>query len=432
MGLLHHSPQPSAGRRVFLAVPSYGAPATLTAFCLFESHAKLLEAGYDVELAILTGHCHVDDARNVLVRQFLASHCDALMFIDSDVGWFADDLVKLLGHDRDVVAAIYPKKTPDVEYPCQLVSGEIWADSDGLIEVEGVPTGFLKIKRAVLQRLWDASPKYLPNTDDAKDEIAAEIFRREIIKGARISGDYNFCRRWRALGGKIYADPEIHLDHVGERQWQGTFGSYLRARAGLDLVRGVERIRSGQYERADVVGLCEEWGNNPWAAAHELVAACIDVARQAKGPIIETGSGLTSLVMAATGAEVHALEHDEIWLQKVLAAKQRLGLESLHVHYAPLERYADGNWYGPALVPWEKADVVLCDGPPRAISNRNVLLRVMAENGCAPRCILRDDTREVTPELEALTGYDFKIMGTIRRFAVGLRAALEQEQERAA
>lgn len=369
-----------------------------------------MEAGYDVELSMLTGYCHVDDGRNILVRQFLASGCDELMFIDADIGWYAEDLVRFVGHDRDVVAGTYPQKSDRGRFPCQFLDGLLHAN-DGLLEVMGVPTGFLKIKRRVLQVLHEQAQHYRADSDDAA--MTAEIFEREVVGQDRLSGDLNFCRKWRELGGRVFVDPELRLEHVGEKTWSGTFGSYLRRLNGLSLVRGIEKIKRREYERDDVIALFDEWDNDGWCAGHELLAACIEVAFQAN-TVIECGSGLTSLLMAATGAEVHSLEHDPVWAAHMRGEKDRLGLDSLNVHLAPLK----GGWYsGYESLPWERCDVVVCDGPPPQLGSRDRIFDVLANKGVRP-LVLRDDMT-VAPVVE---GYTAELMGTVRPFAV-LRAA---------
>jgi len=108
--LLHHNPAGSNPRRVFLAVPSYGPISAITTFALFRAHAALIAHGFDVEFGLLAGDCHVDDARNRLAREFLAGTCTELVFIDADIGFAPDELLKLLSHDQPVVGGTYPIK----------------------------------------------------------------------------------------------------------------------------------------------------------------------------------------------------------------------------------------------------------------------------------------------------------------------------------
>ena len=36
-----------------------------------------------------------------------------------------------------------------------------------------------------------------------------------------LSEDYTFCRRWQALGGEIWLDPNTKLNHVGSYTFEG-------------------------------------------------------------------------------------------------------------------------------------------------------------------------------------------------------------------
>lgn len=423
MRVLHHAPPSHGGRRIFVAIPTYGPLPALTAFALFESYPALEAAGVDVELCILSGHCHVDDARNLLVARFLESAADELVFIDADMGWQPTELARLATHDRDVVAGCYRLKKDQAEYVASLVEGEIWADSDGLIEAKAVPTGFLKIRRRVLEQLAADAPRYRPEA--GSERTVAEIFARTTVDGTRVGGDYAFCRKWRAAGGRIFVDPDLWLEHVGEKVYAGSYATYLRQLNGLELTDGIARIQAGTFQPDEIIRLAAEWGNPSCTASHELLVQLIHIARQVRGPIIETGSGLSSLVMAAAGAEVHSIENDPIWASAVARARDRLGLERLTVHYAPLTSWGDdGHWYDVvgAAVPWKRADVVVCDGPLRHVANRRILWRVMAERECWPRAVFIDDSsRRGQLEPLAARGYEISMHGTIKPFAIAKR-----------
>lgn len=425
MRFLHSAPSSVGGRRVFIAIPTYRDLPAITVHSLVGSIGVLERAGISAEVCILSGHCHVDDARNALVGRFLASGCDELVFIDADMGWQPEDLARLISHDRDVVAGVYRQKTDAPIYPAWLKPGDIVADADGLIEAEAVATGFLKLSRACLETMAERSNTYRPEVDSERAD--PEVFFRSTIEGHRWGGDFTFCRRWRDAGGRIFVDPELWLEHIGEQVWRGSFGCHLRQVNGLDLVRWIDRIRAGTFEREDLIPLSVEYGNEGYTAGVELLAFCLDAARQAKGPIIETGSGLSSLVMAAAGAVVFALESDPVWLTVLESHRVRLGLDSLRIIYAPLEDYRDGRWYARKpveLLPWSTADIVVCDGPARRLGDREILFRTMRETGARPRIVLVDDVGSIAlpDELE------FETIGTLRKFGVGR----QRKQERAA
>lgn len=414
--VLRHHPPKNHSRRVFLAVPSYERPGALLAFSLFRAHVDLQNAGFDVELALLTGDCHVDDSRNALVADFLASTADDLVFIDADVGFQSADLIRLLNYDRDVVGGAYPKKSDISAYPAWLPAGDTWADSDGLIEAYGLGTGFLRIRRNVLERMSAEAPEFKLDGNTLR-----EVFRRETIDGDRNSGDIAFCRRWRAMGGKVYIDPKCYLEHRGEKTWAGTYGSHLRRSRGMALTTGIEAIKAGTEVDAVFFELMCEWDNDPWSAGPELMKASVMVARQVKGAVLETGSGLTTLLMAAANPalHIHCLEHQAQWKARTEEAARRLGLTNITVHLAPLTGYPAGNWYTLPQLPWDSFDLVLCDGPPRQEGLRRILFGVLASHDCRPRCILVDDADTEGDSIPA--PYRSEIKGELRKFAVGLR-----------
>jgi hypothetical protein len=99
---------PAEGRKVLLAIPTYEKPDTSLAFALSRSREALTSAGIQSALIILEGNCHVDDARNSLVRDFLESDCTDLVFLDADVTWEPKGLVALCERDEDIVGGVYP------------------------------------------------------------------------------------------------------------------------------------------------------------------------------------------------------------------------------------------------------------------------------------------------------------------------------------
>lgn len=430
MSVMLYSPvdRSKGGRRVFVAIPTYGNVAANTAYGLFNSRKVFDELGIEVELCILKGDCHVDDARNDIVSKFLGSNCTELLFIDADMGWTPSGLKTLLQHDRDVVGASYPKKQESKEdYAIRFLPGEIWSDSDGLIEVEGMPTGFLKIKRHVLEALWDKSKEYQNGADTRKMRL---IFERTIAYGGRVGGDINFCRKARAEGFKVYCDPSIYMLHTGEKDWQGTLASFQRRRNDLALTHAIDKLRAGDRSAELVKEMVEDWNNDLWSAGHELLLTLIRVASDKKmeggGIVIECGSGLSTIAMAAANPKlkVHCIEHEPVWADKLLRAKKRLGLDNITCHFAPIDPTT--NWYSDTPAPWSRADMVVIDGPQRQYNSRAMAYEKIDAANAKPRVIIVDDANT---EKESFTAWarerqeTVMQMGLVKPFLVSLRKA---------
>ena len=367
MGRMLHTPgKPATGQKVFLAVAVYDKVGAGCTFALAHTTAALAAAGIGFELAIYSGNCHVDSSRNRLARDFLRSDCTDLMFIDADVAWPAQQMVEILGYDREIVAGIYPKKHGDDTYPVLMFDGEIWSDKDGLIEVKGVPTGFLRIRRQVLQRLADEAVHYNAR-NEAQDGAMALIFERQVIDGTLWGGDYVFCRKARAAGFKIYIAPEMRFEHSGEESWTGCVGAWLRQRSGIGLRRGLEAFHAGRETLEDAMDLFDAWAN-PYAATPLLMMGLGMTARATQGPVLECGGGLSSLVLAASvpGREVHVMEDSEIFAERIRAEAARHGLTNLVLHVRPL---VDG-WYDTSTLPAVTWGLVLVDGPRRTTGSR--------------------------------------------------------------
>lgn len=364
--MLHAAGKPATGQKVFLAVAVYDKPGAHFAFALAHTTAALADAGIGWELAIYSGNCHVDSSRNRLARDFIKSDCTDYMSLDADVAWVPQDLVELLGYDRDVVAGVYPKKHGDDTYPLLMFDGEIWSDRDGLIEVKGVPTGFLRIRRQVLQRLADEAVHYNAR-NEAQDGAMALIFERQVIDGMLWGGDYVFCRKARAAGFKIFIAPEMRFEHSGEESWTGCVGAWLRQRSGIGLKRGLAAFADGTETIHDAMDLFDAW-NNPYAATPLLLMGLGMTARAVRGPILECGGGLSSLILAASipGRAVHVLEDSEIFAERIRAEAARYGLTNLVIHCRPL---TDG-WYDTSTLPAVTWGLVFVDGPRRTTGSR--------------------------------------------------------------
>lgn len=381
--MFHRPSRRATGQKAFLAVPTYSGLAAGFSFALFHSADALKEAGIQHELALYSGDCHVDDARNRLVRDFLETDCTDLVFIDADLRWEPSDLVKLLKYDRDVVGSTYPFKADDAGYPVALMGGEAVADEDGLLEVYALPTGFLRIKRHVLQTLADKAVKFHPKSDERSD--FSLIFERQVHNGNRRGGDYAFCNKWRELGGKIHFAPEFEFEHFGEHSWTGSFGHWKRLELYGPIKAALLEVKHGVEKLTSMNDLAKAWGND-WQVSPDALWALAALARSAKGDILEAGSGLTTLVMAAASKHtVVALEHEVEWADKVMKVADECGITNIAMCVVPLVN----GWYD--VHPSELYALALCDGPPRKQGDRSIMFS-RCEKSLSDAVVVIDDT----------------------------------------
>ena len=215
-------------KRVMIAAPSYDGTITVWHASSLSETCKLgLTKDITVFSIYMSYDALVQRARNDIVQLAIDTDVDDLVFIDCDVDWNPEDFFKLLEHDVDIVGATYPKKGDEETYPVKVQNGiEGWTgvDEKGLVEVEGIGTGFLKINKNALKQIYESCEEY---TEPHKEKPIKMVFDIKIENGELVSEDISFCDKWRDLGGKIYFDPSINLSHVGTKRWTGNFLSWI-------------------------------------------------------------------------------------------------------------------------------------------------------------------------------------------------------------
>jgi hypothetical protein len=136
------------------------------------------------------------------------------------------------------------------------------------------------------------------------------------------------------------------------------------------------------------------WGNETFSARHDFLAAVLSYGRRAAGPILECGSGLSTVVLAKVSRQpVWSLEHDPGWRDRTQAALARHGCLQAQVVWAPLRSYGGFTWYDPplAMMPNDFA-LVVCDGPPSGTPGGRYGLFPVMRSRVRPGCVvLLDD-----------------------------------------
>jgi predicted O-methyltransferase YrrM len=371
-----------------LATTCYEDPDAGYTFSIARSREVLHNAGFPTSYLLLTGNCHVDDARNTVVRDFLMSDCEDLIFLDADVSWQPEHLVKLCQYDCDVVGGVYPYRRDAGRggMPVRNIKGVFRPDENGLLEVEGLPTGFLRIRRHVLETMIRYVPRFWKDNSDG----VPLLFERRLVGDQRWGGDISFCARWRDLGGKVYAAAELILGHCGKHVVKDSLAASMRRQTGLTLSHVAEKIRESRETRDDLSEAVRAV-NNPWGAREDILNLAILAARKATGPIIETGSGLTTVLMAAaTGQKVWCLEHSSHFVGLLENMAHSAGVENIAIVHTPIK---DG-WYDLTedrkLMP-DAFSVGLVDGPPRVLGNRMKFFETFGDTTTVIICDDADD-----------------------------------------
>lgn len=225
-------------RKIWLALPCYGATVTvLTMKSLIHDMFRLVMRGDEVQIFDQLGHADIYLLRAQIVSHFL-SDPDAtdLVMIDNDVGWQAEGLNDLLEHDVDLVAGSYPKRQDPITFMFRSAldnGGDLVGDpATGLIEVWGMPGGFMRMRRPMLEKMVSHYAELNHLDNNVPSGTTCRIFDPYWIKtdcGNRVlAEDYAFCQRWRDIGGKVYMDASISMAHIGTKPYLGRLGDWVQ------------------------------------------------------------------------------------------------------------------------------------------------------------------------------------------------------------
>ena len=360
-------PKKAGVKKVCLATTVYDCTEPAYTFAMSKSREALHKRGIQTAYYLLQGNCHVDDARNSIVREFLNSDCDELIFLDADSGWEPKDLVRLCKYEVDVVGGVVPYRADNRKaMPVRMTVGVNGPDERGLMQVDGLGTAFMRIQREVIEKLFYLADKH--NTENSNGVKTAIIFERTFKDGVRFGGDLSFCNKARAAGFTCYVDFEMVLTHVGKTIFRGSLGQTLR-RANSETIAHVAKVLGDKAETIDTIEeLHTAIGSDHSLDVNGLTTLML-LARKANGPIIETGSGLSTLIMAAANPDqiVYCLEHDAGYAKKLRTWAKSAGLTNIGLCLCPLK---DG-WYDLAGMDLpDKFALGLNDGPPRIEGRR--------------------------------------------------------------
>lgn len=255
---------------LYILTPHYGGMCYVNYMnCLLATTNRLKELGVELNIEFCNNDSLVSRARNNLIAKAMANpKTTHMLFIDNDITWDPDSILKLLIADKPLVGGIYPLKKynwerllnssaenpnvvqnwinrknnsmfkdaiPDIElvqnrmlsYNLNLTSNSLKIENN-LTTVRHIATGFMMIKRKVIEKMQQAFPstKYVDDVgflSPSEDEQAYALFDCGVEEGHYLSEDWMFCQRWTNMGGSVHVDVTINLNHTGPVDYRGCY-----------------------------------------------------------------------------------------------------------------------------------------------------------------------------------------------------------------
>ena len=172
----------------------------------------------------------------------------------------------------------------------------------------------------------------------------------------------------------------------------------LRERRFRRALQSITKLSDREIPSRDLlIELQIGWGNEGFSAKYDYLEEVIKKASTTPGPILECGSGLTSillgLIAGRRGVEIWSLEHIPEWHARLGTILQQHRIQGVHLCLAPLREYEGFSWYDPptATLP-NNFSLVVCDGPPGStLGGRYGLLPLLSNHLSSGALILLDD-----------------------------------------
>jgi hypothetical protein len=261
----NHEDNNSKKIKLYILTPCYGGMCHVNyVIKIIETKEILKNNNIDCEILFMKNESLITRARNNLIARAMNDiNMTHILFIDSDITWNPNDIIKLLNHDKDLCGGAYPKKNYNwnklnninnildkkkidfnnnisdinfiyqnlMDYNINNLSNNININNN-LLEVYTLATGFMMIKRNCIEKMIEKynDTKYIDDIGYFQNEnnnYTYALFDCGIVKNHYFSEDWMFCHRWKELGGSIWLDVSINLTHTGNEDYKGRYLSSL-------------------------------------------------------------------------------------------------------------------------------------------------------------------------------------------------------------
>lgn len=182
--------------KVLVGMPTMGSMEIEAVKCM-------MQLQFDGQVDIISESL-VYDARDKIAMDVLASGVDYVMWLDSDITYDPDIIVRLMAHDKDMVTGLYHKRTAPYTPCVYKLDGEklvpyLDYPEDKLFKVEAAGFGCMLVKASVIKTVhakWGGC-----------------FFPVNGVGGE----DLSFIRRAKECGIEVWCDPTVKCGHIGRQ-----------------------------------------------------------------------------------------------------------------------------------------------------------------------------------------------------------------------
>ena len=244
-------------RKVLIATPAHDGRLDVWYTTSLVNSVRIAQAeGVFLHPIFMSYDALVQRARNDLFRLAVEGEYDDMIFIDSDLEWNPHWIMELLSRPEDVIGGTYRKKT-DEALIFVAKTKNLEASENGLIKVDGLGTGFVKLSRKAFMALWENSQPY--QNEGREGRMVCDI---QIVDGQLCSEDVVLFDKLNKLGFDIWLHPSMSCVHMGTKKFYGDFVGFIQLVKEQQNGREVDTESDQEAGKPEEVSGSEEGGSD--------------------------------------------------------------------------------------------------------------------------------------------------------------------------
>jgi hypothetical protein len=251
---------------VFLFVPAFGQMITSTTF--LTTHAlrqHLMMKGIGGGISTLS-FPDIAELRSMAVTVWYDTmpNSSHILFIDADMGFPPELVSDMLLFDEGVTGTVYPQRKLPLSWAGSGTGAAQTERRGDFMMVEGVGFGCTLIRRDVITTMIEKFPELI----DTRLQLhpAGETLRQtgtnrllrffeklDLPERGLVSEDLSFCLRWHQCGGKVWANINHRMSHVGPYDYAGRYLDVVEAMANQPAMTPIQPMSDEQLQQISLI-----------------------------------------------------------------------------------------------------------------------------------------------------------------------------------
>ena len=191
---------------------------------LSDTIKSAMSAGITVMPVFIGNERSIPMAKNDLLKIAFEQDVDSIVFVDNDLAWDANEMVRLMLSNQVVsVLPVISKKPSSVIYDIDFDKSNLQFDNQGFLKVSYASTACMKLDRTVIQALMNSNVSI---TDENNNDVKV-VFEHQTQYGRFFNESQVLCNKLKDLGIDIWALPTTTCSQNTNNLFTADFPGWL-------------------------------------------------------------------------------------------------------------------------------------------------------------------------------------------------------------